>query len=84
MNDFFDFRKYQFALLFEKLDDPLGLYLMLQGLILIFLKQTRDPIERISKLGYFQLISINQKPTDSFINRMEESQDWNNLSKNDK
>ena len=38
----------------------LGFYLIFQSFALIFSKKTRDPIERISKIGYLQLISINQ------------------------
>ena len=47
------FRKNSYVFSFlVPMDAPLGLYMILQGLILIYQKKTRDPIERISKIGY--------------------------------
>ena len=47
-----------------------GAYIILQGLGLIFIKKTKDPLERISKIGYLQIISINQRLTPNFIENM--------------
>ena len=61
-----------------------GFYIILQGLGLIFIKSTKDPLERISKIGYLQLVSVNQHPNIEFMKNMEQIQEWKELSSTEK
>ena len=47
-----------------------GFYIILQGLGLIYFKSSKDPLERISKIGYIQLCSINQRLNMNFMQNM--------------
>ena len=51
---------------------------------MIFLKRTQDPLEGISKLDALQIISKNQRQTESFYNNEYETQQWNELSYKEK
>ena len=56
-----------------------GGYVMIQSLGIIFVKKTRDPLERISKIGYLQLISSNQRVNEQFMTNMFQNTEWKNL-----
>ena len=54
---------------------------MIQGLGINLVKKTRDPLERISKIGYLQLISSNQHINEQFMTNMYENTEWKALHK---
>ena len=58
----------------------LGGYIFFQALGIILIKKTRDPLERISKIGYLQLVSSNQKLNKEFMSNMFEQTEWKNLT----
>ena len=55
-------------------------YVIFQALALIKFKQTKDPIEGISKLGYMQLVSTNQMVTEQFMENMYQDREWKSLT----
>ena len=55
-----------FTLIFE-IDLALGGYLFMQAFAIIVVKQSKDPLEGISKIGYLQLISSFQRPNHDFM-----------------
>ena len=58
----------------------LGLNVLFQSLGVIYLKPTRDPLERISYLGYMQLVSINQRINEEFLEVMCVDAQWSDLT----
>lgn len=57
-----------------------GVYITLQAMGLILIKKTRDPLERISKLGYLKLVSINQVLTEEYMINIFANTEWKDLS----
>ena len=59
-----------------------GGYVMIQSIGIILVKKTRDPLERISKIGYLQLISSNQHNNEQFMTNIYENTEWKALNQN--
>ena len=57
-----------------------GYNTILQSIGVIYVKNTKDPLESISKLGLLQLVSINQRTNDNFMEGMYVDVHWNDLS----
>ena len=49
-----------------------GYYVIIQSIGIIYLKQNKDPLENISKLGFMSLVSINQRANKTFMDNMYE------------
>ena len=59
----------------------LGVFPILLGFILIFIKSSQDPLEGVSKLDAILSISSNQHKHENFEQNIYKSQDWKALSK---
>ena len=57
----------QFYTLMFEINIVLGGYLFMQAFAIIVVKQSKDPLEGISKIGYLQLISSFQRPNHDFM-----------------
>ena len=58
----------------------IGGYLVLQSFSIISLKPSKDPLESISNLDYLQLLSINQRINDDFLQNIFADTQWKSLT----
>ena len=61
-----------------------GIWLLQQAIGIVFIKKTKDPLEAVSKLGYLQLVSSNQKINYSIIENTMHDVQWSDLTDKEK